>query len=416
MEKEITKEMFANVYGYKEVKMELNRIKEWLSDKSLLENQKIMLPKGVIFHGRPGNGKTLILREFAKSFNAPIYTITGENDNVCAEIIEKFTKARDKEFALILIDEIDLIIGNSARIERTLQQEMDGIETRGSILVLATTNHIRNIDDALLRPGRFDRIIEINYPDKESRKTIVKNFVRDLDVDDTKVDYDHVAKCCSRCSVAELKAVCNDAFLRCKESFSTEEIEKSYERIVHNDYTDQSKEYKDYRVAIHEAGHALVALNFKENWTFYNAKFNATGGVTEIQETDERADTVAKRKQQIMIGMGGYVAEEVMFGSHEVGSWQDFNKIQDGAERLIERVCINGIKSLVTVESYDRQDKHWTEEKVKANQKAMNRLIKKLESKTRKYLKAHKKDLDSFAKTMLENGKCTYKDVSSICA
>jgi len=272
-----------------------------------------------------------------------------------------------------------------------------------------TTNHLREIDDALLRPCRFDRQIEIDYPDKNSRKEIIKNFVNDLNVNDSEVDYDHVAKVCARCSGAELKAVCNDVFLRCKEHFTTEEIEKSYERVVHNNYTDKTKDYKDYRVAIHEAGHSIMALHFKENWTFYSAKFTANGGLTELQEADERTDSIAKRAQSVMIAMSGYVAEEIFFGAHDVGSWEDYQKAQDLCERLIERVCVKGIKHLVPTSFYD-MPRRWTDKKVNTNEKLVQKLLKKYEKEVRKYLKKHKNEVELFAKHMFEEGRCSYKD------
>lgn len=414
MENEITKDVLSNVYGYEDVKKELNTIRGWLSDEELKNNKKIMLPRGLIFYGRPGCGKTLILREFADSFKCPVFTIKGDTENICDEITSTFKKARAEKFAIVIIDEIDLLIGRNCRVERSLQQELDGIDNSGSYFVVATTNNYHDLDEALLRPGRFDRKIEIGYPNKESRKELFKKFIADLDVNDEEVDYDHVSKVCSRCSCAALKAVCNDAFLRCGKKFTTSDIESSYQRVVHDVYSEEKDKFKDFRVAIHECGHSLMAMNFSKNWIFYNAKFNTYGGLTEIQETDERVDTIEKREQNIMIGMAGYLAEEVYFGKHDVGSYEDYQKVYDYVERLVERVCKHGIQNCVPSFYHNDEDRHWTQKKIKINERLELRTIRKFEHKVKKFLKNNIKKLEQMANLMLKQGELTYKDVKSL--
>lgn len=413
MEEKITKELFANVYGYDSVKKELNRIKEWLSDEELLNNKNVMLPRGILLSGRPGCGKTLMLREFADTFDCPKFIIEGKEENTPKEIIDTFAKAREEKFAIIMVDEIDLLISKSSQIERTFQQELDGINTKGSILVLATTNHINQMDSALLRPGRFDRKINIGYPDKESRKLIFKKFLSDLNLPLDNVDLDHVAKVCNRCNGAEIKAIVNDAYLRCKKDISTEEIERSYDRVVHETYDEQSKEFKDKRVAIHEAGHSLMCLAFPKHFSFYQAKFNECGGTTETQEVDERVDTIEKRFNGLMIGMAGYIAEELYYGKHDVGSYSDYQKVYDAATRLVERVCMYGVKDCILPYG-DNNDRFETPAKRKRNEKKVLRLIATYERKTRKYLKKNMQKLVVFANKMFETGKVTYKDIASI--
>ncbi|MCQ2798701.1 MAG: AAA family ATPase [Bacilli bacterium] len=409
MNNDLTKEMFSNVYGYEDVKRELNLIKSWLTDEEILNNDKLMLPTGILFYGRPGNGKTLLLREFAGSFKAPIFVIEGKSENKCGEIVEAFAKARQEKFAVVVIDEIDLLIARNENIERVLQQELDGFTTRGSILVLATTNNIREIEPALLRPGRFDRTIDISEPNEASRKEIFDKFLRDLDVPMDNIDTSHVAKVCTRTSGADIRGICNDAYLRCKKNMTTRDVEISYRRVVRGIYTDKSIDFKDMRVAIHEAGHAIAGLLFKKNWDFYSAYFTCSGGETEIHEADEDVDSVEKREQSIMISMAGYLAEQLFYGKHGVGSYSDYNKAHDMCRRLLERVCIQGIVNHVEPyqDNNDREDtflKRWRNERKEA------KLLKKYERMTRSLIKSHKKEIERFANLMYEKGTVTYKD------
>lgn len=411
MNNELTKELFANVYGYDDVKNELNLIKGWLTDEEILKNEKLMLPTGILFFGHPGNGKTLLLREFAESFKAPVFVIEGKSANKSEEIVDTFKKAHQEKFAVVVIDEIDLLIANNDGVERTLQQELDGFSTRGSIVVLATTNSIRAIKPALLRPGRFDRTIEIPYPDEPSRKKIFEKFLEDLEVPMDNIDVSHVAKVCTRTSGADIRAICNDAYLRCKTNMSTRDVEVSYRRVVRGIYEDTSINFKNMRVAIHEAGHAIAGLIFNDNWSFYSANFSNAGGETEVHETNENDDTINKREQHIQISMAGYVAEEIFYGNHDVGSYSDYNKAHDACKRLIERVCMKGI--INHVEPYaDNNDRDDTILKRISNERKVGRLLKKYERATRRMLKAHKKEVERFANLMFEKGTVTYKDFS----
>jgi len=409
LESPVTKDLFVNVYGYDHVKKELNMIKSWIKNDEYLNNDLIMLPKAIVFYGRCGTGKTLLLREYANSFNAPIFIINGESENPCKEIADQFKKARKEKFAVILVDEIDLLIDKSSRVERVFQQELDGINTKGRILVLATTNNINSLSSALTRAGRFDRIIHIDYPDLESRKEIFKQFIQKLGINDSYVDYNHIANVAARCTGADIKSICNDVYLRCGTTITTDDLEKSYRRIIRNDFRDDKKMFRDYRVAIHEAGHILMALRFKENWTFYSANFNATGGITEIHEANEQVDTIQKREENIKIAISGYLAEEAIYKKHDVGSWSDYNDAQNQIERLIERVCFKGVKYLVP-DYYMEGDSHWTKKKQIETFKLSRKLLKKYARQTKRYLKSHKDQLKNIADTLYNKGECTYKD------
>lgn len=399
-------ELLNNIYGYDEVKSELILIRSWFNNKDSLNN-KVLLPKGILFYGIPGCGKTLILREYANSFNAKIFVIEGNGDDVIEDITSKFSEARKEKFSIVLIDEIDLLIDKNAMIERAIQAEMDGINNNGSILVLATTNNIKNINRALLRSGRFDRKIEITSPNMKSRKVLIEKFIKELDGNDEYVNYDQISQL-SHCTCADLKAIVNDSYLRCNGKFTTEEIENSYQRIVNDYYFDNSIELKDYRVAVHEAGHAVVAM-LSKNWKFYCAKFTNNGGTTEVSALDEELDIIAKREERIRIAMAGYVSETVLLGHKDIGSYSDYDKAFDLCTRFVERVCINGLDGFIRPYN-DNSNRYESFIKRYKNEKKVSKLLKKYERQTFKIVKANRSLIKEFADKMYANGKVYYKD------
>ena len=413
----IMKELeFKNVYGYQEVKEELNRIKSWFEDETILTNPKITLLKGILFYGSPGNGKTLFVREFLSNFNVPKYIIEGRNENTSLEIKRVFEKAKKEKFAIVVIDELELLVPEDSKEQRILQQELDGVVQKGSILVLATANRLSRVGDPLLRPGRFDKKIEINKPDRESRKEIFKHMLLDLDVDISNINFDHVSKHCSSVSGATIKAICNDVYLRNKDTpITEEEIEYSYERVQNNDLGKKPNTCHNYRISVHEAGHSLMTLHFKDNWSFYKAKYVDNGARMEHEEVKENYMTLEKRIQDIMIGMGGYIAEEIIFGHHDYGCASDFEKVHDYCRNLIELSCICGIKHHITNAANEVDDWHRESDKTNIkNEKLTYKLMKKYEKKVRKFLSKHKEDLIKFADYMVTHNGVSYRDIPTL--
>lgn len=409
---------FKNVYGYQEVKEELNRVKNWYENKDFLTNPKITLPKGILLYGEPGNGKTLFVREFINNFDCPKFIIEGRNENTALEIKRVFEKAKNEEFAIVVIDELELLVPEDSKEQRILQQELDGVEQKGSILVIATANRISRVGSPLKRPGRFDKKIEIDEPDRKCRAEIFKQMLLDLNIDISDINLEHVSKHCTGVSGADIKAIVNDVYLRCQNAqINEEEIELSYERIKKGDIGKKPSTLNNYKIAIHEAGHSIMAIHFKENWALYKAKFTETGGVSEIEEIEENHITLEKRIQNIMIGFGGYIAEEIVFGYHDYGSASDYEKVHDLCRRLIERSAIYGIKYHITCAQDEKNMWHLeTPELRNAIERKTYSLMKKYEKKVRRYLKRHLQEVKTFANLMCKQGYVSYRDISSIQA
>ena len=410
--------VFKNVYGYQEVKDELNRVKNWYENKDFLTNPKITLPKGILLYGRPGNGKTLFVREFINNFDCPKFIIEGRNENTALEIKRVFEKAKKEEFAIVVIDELELLVQKNSREQRILQQELDGVEQKGSVLVVATANDIDEVGSPLKRPGRFDKKIRIDKPDRSSRADIFKHMLLDLEADISDFNFEHVGKHCTNVSGADIKAIVNDVYLRCqKAQITEEEIELSYERVKDGDIGKKPRALNNYKIAIHEAGHALMAIHFKENWSLYKAKFTESGGACEIEEVEEDYSTIEKKIQDVQIGLGGYLAEEIIFGYHEYGCYEDLEKVHDICRRFIERSASFGIEYHITDSGHSVDSWHLETPRLRAKiEKKTYSLMKKYEKQVRKYLKAHVSELKAFAELMCEQGCVSYRDIGKVAA
>ena len=407
----MTKDNFmSNIYGYSEIKDELYRIKGWLENKSFTNNPKINLVNGILFYGAKGLGKTMMMKEFMASFDCPKYIIEGNMDNVCEEIADVFDQAQKNDFSIILIDEIDTLVENDPKLERILLSSLDGINKERNILVLATASVRTELNHPLFRQGRFSRIFRVSHPDYDTIAEMVKKYLLVLDVDDCNINYDEIAKIFDGVSCADISAIVNDCYLRVLNNFSTEELAKSYDRIVNNTYVDKPIK-KSKQISVHEAAHCLLSF-LSENWSFYSARFTENGGVTELIQKEESQDTIQKREEKIRISMAGYLGEKLIFGKKDVGSFRDYEDIYDQCTRLIERVCIKGIWNVIP--SYRTNDTRYdTVYKRRKNEKLVIKLMHKYERQTYKILKKNKDKLLYISDVLYDNGHVYYKDIEN---
>lgn len=402
---------FQQIFGYQEIKDELNQIKKWYEDPDILGNPDITLPKGILLYGNPGNGKTLFVREFINNFDCPKFIIEGRNRDTALEIKNVFKKAKKEKFAIVVIDELELLIQRDTKEQRMLQQELDGIDQKGSVLVLATANNINRVGDPLLRPGRFDKLMEIGQPDKASRKSIFENMLKKIGVDVKNINFDYICAHCQGISGADIKAICNDAYLRCNsKKITDEEIEKSYDRVKYKTVTKNPLVYKDYRVAVHEAGHSIMAIHFKENWSLYKTKFEENGGITQTEEVNEKEMTFDKKIEQILIGFGGYIAEKLIFGHKDYGAEMDYTKIHIYCENLVTNSCFYGIKYHALSTKHCECMKESALKKYAIERKTHS-LMKKYEKETTSFLRSNIDKVKKFADLMMEQGYVSYRDL-----
>ena len=184
---------FCNVVGHQNQKEELLNVVKWFKNSKELTAKGVSIPKGCVLYGNPGNGKSLFLKEIIRFCEAPVFVFQGEQDNIVEGIIETFKKAKEVGHAIVVFDELDLLIDRERRVIRALQENLDGVESSDDILVLAATNYIREIPEPLLRNGRLEKLIKVPYPSGEEALELLKIHLKEFKVT-LPEDFDEASK------------------------------------------------------------------------------------------------------------------------------------------------------------------------------------------------------------------------------
>lgn len=353
--------------GSEEVMEECKEIISYLDKKEQYKEIGAEMPKGILLEGPPGTGKTLLAKAIATETNSTFIAMSGSEfvelfvGMGASRVRELFDSARNNRPSIIFIDEIDAIgrqrgaginMGNDER-EQTLNQllyEMDGFNNNDDIVVLAATNRKDVLDAALLRPGRFDRILRVPLPDKDSRKKIL-DFYLDGKKTNQAFDTKSIAELTDGFSGAELKNLVNEAailsvrnnYTMIQESFIFEAFEKSVVGLIKKNANIEPE--TALRVSIHESGHSLLVLKFDEYFEFQKASvqptYNGAGGYTMFTEKSEIKEgglyTKDILKKRLAIAMGGKAAESIYYGDNFVslGAIEDLKQANRLAKRMI---------------------------------------------------------------------------------
>jgi len=360
----ITLQSFA---GSPEIFEECTEIVSYLKNATIYERAGAQLPRGILLEGPPGTGKTLLAKAIASETNASFVSIAASEfvevfvGVGASKVRNLFELARKNKPSIIFIDEFDAIgrqrggglnMGNDER-EQTLNQllaEMDGFMDNTGILVLAATNRKDVLDAALLRPGRFDRIIKVSLPDKNSRKDILLIHSKNKELDNN-VNLDFIAELTSGFSGAELKNLLNEAAIytarRGEIIIKNQDILDALEKIIVGlvRKIDTRSDEAKRRVAIHEIGHAFLCSQFPEYFDLkkvtIQSTYNGAGGYTLFNEKKDISEsglyTKDLYKKQLIIAMGGKAAEYIYYGKDyiSVGAIQDLKQANSLAERMI---------------------------------------------------------------------------------
>jgi len=353
--------------GSPEVIEECKEVISYLDKKQIYEEIGAEMPKGILFEGPPGTGKTLLAKAIATETNSTFISISGSEfvelfvGVGSLRVRELFDRARKNRPCIIFIDEIDAIgkqrgaslnTGNDER-EQTLNQllyEMDGFNDNTDIVILAATNRKDILDAALLRPGRFDRIIKVPLPDKFSREKILEVYLNNKKLEKP-FDISSIAELTDGFSGAELKNLVNEAaiisaknnYTKIQEKYIFDAFEKSIVGLIKTNAS--VAPMTNLRVAVHESGHSLLVLKFKEYFDLQKVSiqptYNGAGGYTIFTEHPEIKEgglyTKDMLKKRLIITMGGKAAESIYYGNDFVslGAIQDLNEANKLAKRMI---------------------------------------------------------------------------------
>jgi len=398
---------FEQIGGQERAKQELIEALDFLINHEEIKKFGIRPLKGILLTGPPGTGKTLMAKAAAHYSNA-VYAAASGSEFVemyvgvgAGRIRDLFKQARDqavkekKENAIIFIDEIDVIGGKreggqQKEYDQTLNQlltEMDGIYSNSTprVLVIAATNRKEMLDSALLRPGRFDRHIRVDLPDKKGRLHILNIHAENKPMDNS-VQLDTIAVQSFGFSGAQLESVMNEAAIYAMRE-KLEQIEQRHltmaiDKVMLGEKTDREATNEERRrVAIHELGHAIIAEIVRPGsvaQVTVSPRGQALGYVRHNPLKDQYLHTKEFLESQIMIALGGAAAEEIFYGGRSTGSSNDFEQSLQIVETMMNAGLTNlGITNVQIVTQ---------EERMKENERIMNELFER----TRNELESHK--------------------------
>ena len=355
------KTRFSDVAGQDEAKDNLMEVVDFLHNPKKYNDIGAHLPKGVLLVGPPGTGKTLIARAVAGEAGVPFFSMSGSEfvqmfvGMGAAKVRDLFSQAQAKAPCIVFIDEIDAIGksrenniggGNDER-EQTLNQlltEMDGFDSNKGVIILAATNRPDSLDKALLRPGRFDRRVQMELPDLQGRKAILKVHLKDIKHED--IDLDLIGRATAGSSGAELANIVNEAALRAvrlgKKAATTEDLEESVEVVMAGEQRKNaviSPEEKKI-IAYHEIGHAMVAAAQSnsapvQKITIIPRTSGALGYTMQVDEGEKFLYSKDYLLNRLATLTGGRVAEEVICHTCTTGASNDIEKATQMARSMI---------------------------------------------------------------------------------
>ncbi len=371
---------FAQVAGLKEEKEELEEIVDFLKEPGKYTGVGARIPKGVLLEGPPGTGKTLLAKAVAGEAGVPFFSISG-SDFVemfvgvgASRVRDLFEEAKHNAPCIVFIDEIDAVArrrgtgmgGGHDEREQTLNQllvEMDGFGVNEGIIVMAATNRVDILDPAILRPGRFDRKVAVGTPDIGGREEILKVHAKNKPLGDD-VNLQQIAQTTAGFTGADLENLLNEAaIIAAKENRSfiaQKDIKRAFIKVgIGAEKKSRIISDKEKKItAYHEAGHAILFHVLPDVGPVYTVSIIPTGvgaaGYTmPLPEKDEMFATKSRMLQDIMVSLGGRIAEEIIFGDITTGASSDIKKATKTARRMVTRY---GMSDHIGVICYDDDD------------------------------------------------------------
>lgn len=432
-ENDKVKVSFKDVAGLEGAKEEVEEIVEFLRNPEKFTKLGGKIPKGALLVGPPGTGKTLLAKAVAGEAKVPFFSLSG-SDFVemfvgvgASRVRDLFKNAKDKSPAIIFIDEIDAIgrargknnfTGGNDERENTLNQlltEMDGFGTNTNVIVLAATNRADILDKALMRAGRFDRLIHVDLPELKERQQIFEVHLKPLKLGED-VDSEFLAKQTPGFSGADIANVCNESALvaarKNKDKIERQDFLDAVDRII-GGLEKKGKLIKPkekLRIAYHEAGHATVSWLLPHAAPLVKVTIVPRGkslGAAWYLPEERQITTTEQMLDELAATMGGRAAEKVVFGDISTGALSDLERVTKQATAMVSIYGLND--KIGNISYYDSSgqneygfNKPYSEETAKIIDEEISKIIETQYQRAQDILTSHRSQLDQLAKKLLE--------------
>ncbi len=438
---------FKDVAGNESAKQDLTEIVDFLKNPKKYERLGAKIPRGVLLAGDPGTGKTLMARAVAGEADVPFFSISGSEFAEmfvgvgASRVRDLFSKAKKNAPSIIFIDEIDAVAhkrdargGAGREDEQTLNQilvEMDGFDNDSGVIVMAATNRVDMLDKALLRPGRFDRHVNVTLPERKDRLEILKVHFKGKPVD-ADVDLEALAKKTAGSSGADLANIANEAAIGAAraghKAINNADLTEAFERVaIGPERKSKAMNEKERKItAYHEAGHAIVGHVLPDSDPVHKVTIiprGQTGGVTWFLPPEDRSyKNIYELKDILARAMGGRVAEKLVFGADAVttGASSDLRNVAELAKSMvIEEGMSDGLRNLVFPNEATgyytiTTGKPYSEKTAELIDAEVKRLSDEAAVRAENVLKANKKVLDKLAEELLVHETLEEKELEAV--
>ncbi len=441
------KVLFSDVAGNEAAKQDLAEIVDFLKEPKKYEKLGARIPRGVLLAGDPGTGKTLMARAVAGEASVPFFSISGSEFAEmfvgvgASRVRDLFAKAKKNAPSIIFIDEIDAVAhkrdargGAGREDEQTLNQilvEMDGFDNDSGVIVIAATNRVDMLDKALLRPGRFDRHVNVTLPERKDRLEILKVHFKNKPMEKS-VDLDALAAKTAGSSGADLANIANEAAITAARSGHKEvanaDLTEAFERVAIGPER-KSKAMNDHErqvTAYHEAGHAIVGHVLPDSDPVHKVTIiprGRTGGVTWFLPPEDRSyKSIYELKDILARAMGGRIAEKLVFGEDAVttGASSDLRNVAElSKEMIVEEGMGSQTRHLVFPDQSTgyytiTTSKPYSEKTAELIDQEVKQLSDEAAKRAEEVLRANKSVLDRLAAALLEHETLEEKDLESL--
>jgi cell division protease FtsH len=442
---------FADVAGADESKQELQEVVEFLKEPQKFASLGARIPKGILLVGPPGTGKTLIAKAISGEAGVPFFSISGSEfvemfvGVGASRVRDLFDQAKRNSPCIIFIDEIDAVGrqrgaglgGSHDEREQTLNQilvEMDGFDTDTNIILIAATNRPDILDPALLRPGRFDRQVVMDRPDKKGREEILKVHVRGKPLEPN-VNLETIARSTPGFVGADLENLVNESAIlaarRNKKTVGMVEFQEAIERVIAGPERRSrliSEEEKQV-IAFHEAGHALVMHLLPNSDPVHKISIISRGmalGYTMPLPTEDRLLFGRNKLRDDLAGLlGGRVAEEIVFGDVTTGASNDLERVTGLARKMVTQYGMSEVlgpqtfgekEELVFLGRDIGEQRNYSEEVAEAIDREVRRLVDEAHNRAREIITGYREKLNQLARYLVENETIDATDFQAMFA
>ncbi len=417
-------ERFCDVAGIDEAKAEVQEVVDFIRNPKKYERLGGNLPKGVLLIGPPGTGKTMLAKAIAGEANASFFSVHGSDFTEvfvgvgARRVRQLFRQARRHKPAIIFIDELDCVgrnrnsdmNGEHQQTINALLAAMDGFESSQGVVVMAATNRPDDLDEALLRPGRFDRKVHVPYPDRKGRCAILNTHAVGKPLVDASRSLEVIARTTPGMSGADLANLLNEAAIACALQNDPHITQANLEAA--RDKVRYGKERKSLvlnpkereLVAYHEAGHTIIHLQTTLLPPLYKVSIvprgQALGATVLLPDEDQNLQSKAMLVEQLLVLMGGRAAERTFFGSTTNGASGDLEVARKIARKMIHE--------------WGMGEKLYYETEMQDAEKEINRLLEAADQKAHEIIQVQKSNTEKLAQALLERETLTHGEVTAL--